>query len=133
MKRFFFQGKNEEDVSILFLNHCPKKLTCIFFFIYRPIGLLCVFSYCHHLLISFFFFTLTFAYTVLNIKVLFFADYMPDSNSFFVLANLAYFLFQETIVYEEKAVTALWEAIASQQEQINILKEDVKKTSKGCK
>ena len=58
---------------------------------------------------------------------------MPDSNSFFVLANLAYFLFQETIVYEEKAVTALWETIASQQEQINILKEDVKKTSKGCK
>jgi len=57
---------------------------------------------------------------------------MPDSNSFFVLANLAYFLFQETIVYEERAITALWEAIAPQQEQINNLKEDVKKLKKDA-
>jgi len=48
----------------------------------------------------------------------------------FSLSNLAYFLFQETIVYEERAITALWEAIASQQEQLNTLKEDVKKLKK---
>ena len=39
----------------------------------------------------------------------------------FFLSNPAYFLFQETIVYEERAVTALWEAIASQQKEIDVL------------
>ena len=55
---------------------------------------------------------------------------MPDSNSFFFLTNLAYFLFQKTIMYEEIAVTALWEAIASQQEEIKNLKADITKIQK---
>ena len=33
-------------------------------------------------------------------------------------------------MYEEIAVTALWEAIASQQEEINILKADLEKLQK---
>ena len=47
----------------------------------------------------------------------------------FFLSNPAYFLFQETIVYEERTVTALWEAIASQQKEIDVLTkvEDIEK------
>ena len=58
---------------------------------------------------------------------------MPDSISFFSLSNPAYFLFQETIVYEERTVTALWEAIASQQEQLDVLLKNVEEIEKTIK
>jgi uncharacterized coiled-coil protein SlyX len=43
----------------------------------------------------------------------------------FFLSNPAYFLFQETIVYKERAVTGLWEAIASEQKEIDVLTKKV--------
>ena len=48
-------------------------------------------------------------------------------------SNPAYFLIQETIVYEERAVIAPWEAIASQQEQLDVLMKNVEEIEKTIK
>ena len=71
-------------------------------------------------------FTLTFAYIIFNIKVLLYARFY----FIFSLSNPAYFLFQETIVYEERIVTI---AIACQQEQLAVLMQNVEEIEKTIK